>query len=231
MSAEAPVSHHLDLYRYWEAKKRDRRIPARRHIDPPADIPRLLPHIALIEAVDSAYRWRHMGTRIVDDLGCDLTGQAFGTNVGPSWYVGALTATFDRVLAMSAPVFEESVYTISSAGTHAVSRLLLPLAADGGTPAMILLSRITRRRPIERALNQISSARGQIVATFDLASQEELANRITAWEIGLREVPPTRVGPRPLIRIANLWGPGVPCATCCGSAGAVVMSTKKAVAA
>ena len=70
MSAEAPVPHHLDLYRYWEAKQRDRRIPVRRHIDPPADIPRLLPHIALIEAVRSAYRWRHMGTRIVDDLGC-----------------------------------------------------------------------------------------------------------------------------------------------------------------
>jgi len=96
---------------------------------------------------------------------------------------------------------------------------------------MILLSRITRCRPIERARNYLSGARGQIGATFDVPSLEELANRITAWEIGVREVAPPRIGPRPVMRIANLWGAGIPYAIRCGSTGAVLISTNETIAA
>jgi hypothetical protein len=215
MTATVPLSHHLDLYRYWESLGGNHRTPTRRDINP-ADILPLLPHIALIEAVGGgAYRWRLIGSHIVDDLGCDLTGQPFGQNVRPEPYVSRMTATFDRVLDQRQPVFEESIYTIADERTHNVSRLLLPLAADGPTCAMILLTRITRRRPLDRALNYIKGASGQIYASLDIGSADDLERRVVDWDNSTQPAPVARIAPRPVYRIANLWGDGLPLVVQC----------------
>jgi hypothetical protein len=209
MTAQVPLTRHLDLYRYWEDRRSNSSIPTRRDINP-ADIRPLLPHIALIEADRGAYRWRLMGTHIADDLGCDLTGQQYGENVRPQRFVSAMTATFDRVLDQGQPVFEESIYTTSSEQTHNVSRLLLPLAADDQTCPMILLSRITRRRPRDRALNYIKGASGQVCASFDIASADDLARRVADWDDGTQPAPVAIITPQPNYRIANLWADGLP---------------------
>ena len=215
MTTRASLSHHLDLYRYWQAK-RGSGVPTRRDLDP-TDIPRLLPHLALIQAVGGGYRWRVMGSQIVDDMGCDLTNQPFGGHVRPLWFVGAMTATFDRVLGEGQPVFEGSVYTTADDRTHAVSRLLLPLAASSGTPPMVLLTRITRRRPLDRPANYIRAASGTITGTCDVGSPEELERRVTLWESGT--VPPVAsIAPQPVRRIANLWDGGLPQIVWCGAA-------------
>ncbi len=209
MSAKASLSHHLDLYRYWEAQRGNRTAPNRRDIDP-IDIPRLLPHIALIEADNASYRWRLIGGHIVDDLGCDLTGQPFGKNIRPWSFVSAMTATFNRVLADSQPVFEESVYTTASDRTHAVSRLLLPLATAGRSPAMVLLTRITRRRPLDRVANYIKGASGHVSASFSVSSRDDLERLIVAWDAGTQPPPIAQISPQPTLHITNLWGPGFP---------------------
>jgi hypothetical protein len=209
MTARVPLTHHLDLYRYWESRCGNSRMPTRRDINP-ADILPLLPHIALIEAHRSAYRWRLMGSHIGDDLGCDVTGQPFGRNIRPERYVSAMTATFDRVLDQSQPVFEESIYTTASERTHNVSRLLLPLAADDRTSAMVLLTRITRRRPLDRALNYIKEAWGQICASFDIGSADDLAKRVVDWDNRTQPAPVSVIVPRPVYRITNLWVDGLP---------------------
>ena len=208
MTARVPLSHHLDLYRYWESRCRAR-IPRRRDIDP-ADVLPLLPHIALIEADRGTYRWRLMGSHVADDLGCDLTGQLFGENVRPHGFVSAMTATFDRVLNQNQPVFEESIYTIAAERTHNVSRLLLPLASDDRTGAMILLTRITRRRPLDRALNYIKGASGHVCASFDIGSADGLASRIIDWDNSAQPAPIASIAPQPVYRIANLWSGGLP---------------------
>ncbi len=209
MTARVPLSHHLDLYRYWESRRSNSCTLTRRDIDP-ADILQLLPHIALIEADCGAYRWRLMGSYIADDFGCDLTGHPFGENVRPRRFVSAMTATFDRVLHQSQPVFEESIYTIASERTHNVSRLLLPLAADDRTCAMILLTRITRRRPLDRALNYIKGASGQVCASFDIGSANDLAGRIINWDNSTQPAPISSIAPQPVYRVANLWSGGLP---------------------
>jgi hypothetical protein len=217
MTATARLSHHLDLYRYWDAKRGSRRMPTRRDIDP-TEIPRLLPHIALVDTQHGSYRWRLMGSHIADDFGCDLTGQPFGENVVPAGFVSAMTATFDRVLDDGGPVFEESVYTTASERTHAVSRLLLPLAASGGTP-MILLARITRRRPLERASNYLKGASGQVAASFSVASLEDLEKQVDAWEHRSHPAPIARIAVQPILHIANIWGGGLPQIVRCSSSG------------
>lgn len=111
-----PVSRHLDLYRYWDAKRGAGTV-TRRDIDP-TEIPRLLPSIALVDRRDEGYRWRLMGSRVVSDFGSDLTGQPFGQYVVPYRFVSAMTATFDRVLARGVPAFEETLYTTGLRATH-----------------------------------------------------------------------------------------------------------------
>lgn len=190
----------------------------RRDIDP-IEIPRLLRHIALIDAHHGIYRWRLIGSHIVDDLGCDLTGQPFGTNVTPRWFVSAMTASFNRVLDGGDSVFEESVYRTASGMTHAVSRLLLPLGAEGRTPAMVLLTRITRRRPLDRQGNYIKGASGRVCASFGIRSLEDLEKRTVAWEHASQPSPIAKIGPQPILRIANLWGRGLPQVIRGGSSG------------
>ena len=78
---DAPASYHLDLYRYWEAKRGSgRKAPARRDLDP-LEIVKLLPNVALVEPEQDGYRWRLMGTAIASDFGRDLTGRIFGEYV------------------------------------------------------------------------------------------------------------------------------------------------------
>ena len=98
MSFDAPASYHLDLYRYWEAKRiSGRTAPTRRDLDP-LEIVKLLPHVALVEPAQDGYRWRLMGTEIVTDFGRDLTGKPFGEYVAPSEFIKGMTDAFDREL-------------------------------------------------------------------------------------------------------------------------------------
>jgi hypothetical protein len=215
MTARMPLTHHLDLYHYWQSRRGNHRMPTRRDIDP-ADIRPLLPHIALIEADRGTYRWRLMGGHIVEDFGCDLTGRPFGQNIRPLHFVSAMTATFDRVLDQGEPVFEASIYTTASEQTHAVSRLLLPLAAEGRTPAMIFLTRITRRRPLDRVLNYIKGASGQLGSSHAVDSAEHLEQLIGAWEDGTQLPRPVRVALQSNFCVANLWDSGQPQVVQCG---------------
>ena len=224
MTARASLAHHLDLYRYWESRRENHRMPTRRDIDPAHILP-LLPHVALIDIHRGAYRWRLMGSHIGNDFGCDLTGQPFGQNIRPQRFVSAMTATFDRVLDQSQPVFEESIYTTAAERTHNVSRLLLPLAADDRTGAMILLTRITRRRPLDRASNYIKGASGRICASFDIGSADDLTRRIIDWDNNTQPTPISRIVPQPVYRIANLWADGPPFVVQCERGRARRVST------
>jgi hypothetical protein len=79
MPVEAPLSHHLDHYRYWLAKRGTRVMPARSDINP-ADFPLLLPYLVLVESVDDQFRYRLVGSAITRAAGYDPTGRAVGSN-------------------------------------------------------------------------------------------------------------------------------------------------------
>src|SRR5271154_2797991 len=59
----------------WLRKGAGRRLPGRRDLDP-ADIPRLLPHVMLVEVpAGGRYRYRLIGTENVREHGIDATGR------------------------------------------------------------------------------------------------------------------------------------------------------------
>src|SRR5258706_9352332 len=101
----ARISHHLDLYRYWLAKRGSRPMPARSDINP-GDIPALLPYLGLVNKVVGQFRWRLTGTAVADKIGRNLTGTVVGsqiTNAPES--VAALQSIFERTFASAHPVF------------------------------------------------------------------------------------------------------------------------------
>ncbi|MBI3506987.1 MAG: PAS domain-containing protein [Proteobacteria bacterium] len=67
----------VELYRYWRSKFAGDRMPSRRAIDP-VEIPALLPWIFLMDVghLPLAFRYRLIGTGIVNFLGRDFTGRA-----------------------------------------------------------------------------------------------------------------------------------------------------------
>jgi hypothetical protein len=75
--AEIPSSVIHRLHDYWLSKAgAEGGIPWRRDIDP-VEIAEILPHIAIVEAVDGRWRYRLIGTRIVEFVGRDSTGRYF----------------------------------------------------------------------------------------------------------------------------------------------------------
>ena len=71
----SPVVHRL--YDYWQAKGgAEGRIPWRRDIDPLA-LAEILPNLMIVEAIDGRWRYRLIGTRIVEFVGHDSTGKHF----------------------------------------------------------------------------------------------------------------------------------------------------------
>ena len=73
--AQLVVPEQRQLYDYWLEKSADRQMPDRRDISP-AHIPRLLPHISLIDvdALNGDCRIRLAGTRLRDVYDREITG-------------------------------------------------------------------------------------------------------------------------------------------------------------
>lgn len=65
-----------ELYQYWDSKRGDRTMPARRDIDP-AELKHLLPYLLIVdlEAEPFRVRYRLLGTKVVAESGNDFTGR------------------------------------------------------------------------------------------------------------------------------------------------------------
>jgi hypothetical protein len=180
---DAPTSCHLDLYRYWEAKRGSgRKAPSRRDLDP-LEIAKLLPNVALVEPEQDGYRWRLMGTAIADDFGRDLTGRMFGEYVAPTRFVRDMTDGFDMALALIAPIFDESLFETDFGSVHAVSRLILPLIGEEGSHPMLIFTRVVRRfYQIAQIRDHMKGATGMVLRRDHLGSLGELERRVAEWE-------------------------------------------------
>lgn len=176
------VSLHTDLYRYWEAKRGARAMPARRDIEP-AEIPALLPYLTLIDRRDGHFRYRLVGTAVAEELGRDMTGQDVGSYVSPPEYAAALAGIYERVFSTGRALFTTGEYRGRSAAIHAVSRLMLPLGADGQHADMVLFTRIARFHPsITAGADWLKGASGKVCDIAEVGSAEDIAALSRAWE-------------------------------------------------
>jgi hypothetical protein len=130
----------IALYDYWLAQRRGRRMPSRRDLDP-VDLPRQLPNIMLIDVQQPPLRFRYrlVGTRVVEASAEDRTGYYFDTveffALNP-----IIMAQYQQVVDSGSPLFSlEPFKNFVNDTTYQVERLILPLSADGKTVDMLLV--------------------------------------------------------------------------------------------
>ena len=124
---------------YWQGLRRGRHLPARTDIDP-AEIPKLLPGTILVDVLRDPldFRYRLVGTAIVETYGEELTGR----------FVDELFTPARRALAMrhyalafgsARPIAARNRYTNVRGAELIASRILLPLSEDGVNVSMLLI--------------------------------------------------------------------------------------------
>jgi hypothetical protein len=137
------------LFAYWDGKREGRRCPARADLDP-ADIPRLLRHIFLIDVLPDEFglRYRVFGTALVQLFKRDLTGRPVGTGLQPE-QVPAVRARYARIVREGTPFFERARMHETKNDHTEVERLILPLSNDGTRIGQLIgmtIPRYTRDR-------------------------------------------------------------------------------------
>ncbi len=119
------------LRRYWDEVRGGRAMPSRADIDP-ADIPRLLPNLFLVDVgptVDDL-RWRLAGTEVVRLFGLELTGRPVGAGM-PTTAGRLMRARFAFVVRNARPAYATGVMQADRNDHTPFRRLVLPLSSDG----------------------------------------------------------------------------------------------------
>lgn len=147
-------SRLAEFYDYWRSLCGGRRMPARRDVDPLRMPPGYLADLMLIDVVVSPrrYRYRLVGTHVVEASGEDRTGRFFDDvaffRINP-----AVIRHYDAVADSGQPLHSlEPFSNFRTGGTYEVDRLLLPLAADGEHVDMIMVVFQFKTGPFAQAL-------------------------------------------------------------------------------
>jgi hypothetical protein len=117
---------------YWTDKRHGRTMPRRRDIDP-IDLRELLPHIQLIDVVNSGararYRYRLVGTSLVTAFGKEYTGK-YLDELFTGERLRMAETVFGKVREERQPVFLRNRYSTTKDVEMVANRLYLPLSED-----------------------------------------------------------------------------------------------------
>jgi hypothetical protein len=129
------------LYQYWVEKASGRICPARRDIDP-LEFDYLLGDIALIEVLldPLRFRYRVMGTRIVQRVACDMTGKLVSEIPTPQLRQ-ATQQNYELVTKERKAVLQRGT-RVFDGRTFRYEILRLPLSDDGEAINMILTANL-----------------------------------------------------------------------------------------
>lgn len=122
---------------YWRRLARGGTLPRRRDIDP-SEIPRLLPHLQLIDVADAGarFRYRLVGTALVAAFGKEYTGKYLD-----ELFVGDRLAYASRVYSTvcirQRAVFLRNRYSTTRDLQMIANRLYMPLSDDGASVNII----------------------------------------------------------------------------------------------
>jgi hypothetical protein len=126
------------LHGYWLKKKAGRFAPARRDIDP-AELRDLLPCLFLVdvEGRPIRFRFRLVGTEIVESFGIDVTGR-YVEEIGFSDRAPSVLAYYAAVVTTREPSCHIVRFTRGGGRHLTYERVILPLSSDGETVDMLL---------------------------------------------------------------------------------------------
>ena len=127
-----------ELYDYWSSKCRQSRLPARADLNP-ADIPRLLPYLYIVDVERDPlrFRFRLVGTRVCEWFGHDATGFLVDDPRHGDLDLG-MAEVYRQVFESRVPRYVHRDIPELGAFVHCFDRLVLPLVgADGVVEKLI----------------------------------------------------------------------------------------------
>ena len=183
MTLQVPVSTHLHLYDYWLSKRDGRIMPARRDMDP-GELATLLPFLFIIEKAGGEFRYRLIGTGLVQDMGRELTGKPYSSYaVGSSEANAAVQALHERVVSNAQPVFAPARRATGQGHIHNSSVLLLPLSDDGRNANMFIAARAACfSGDVGPSKNWLEGAHLTVLDAIDIHHASELEKRCRDWK-------------------------------------------------
>lgn len=113
-------------------------LPGRQHVDP-AEWPGLLAHLYLIDVLDGGrrYRWRLIGTTVVELAGRDVTGRFMDDLYDAATY-GDATKSYATVIETRRPLRSFGTLAFTGRDYSGFDSVEVPLAADGRNIDLIL---------------------------------------------------------------------------------------------
>ena len=128
---------------YWCRIAAGRPMPQRRDLDP-VDIPRLLPHIMLVDVEHGRYRYRLIGTANAQEHGMNATGRYVDEAIkGPEYRAHALRL-YDETVRARRPVYSESLFLSPAGGAieRHTKALFMPLSEDGTAVTQVIVAQV-----------------------------------------------------------------------------------------
>ena len=122
---------------YWDGKRRGRRMPARRDIEP-TEILDLLPFVVLIDVERDPldFRYRLVGTAVAARFGHDRTGERFSTLL-PQTEGNEVWKTATRIVEEKRPIVSHIPYVGFNRWVQNYRDISMPLSEDNDVVNMI----------------------------------------------------------------------------------------------
>jgi hypothetical protein len=133
-----------DALHYWRRKSDGKPMPRRADIDP-LDIPKLLPHVMVVEALPSGrYRYRLIGTENTDAQGVHATGRFLDEVLPGSEYKAHVIRLYDECVQSRRALYSECLFISPQDRTpeRHIKVVFLPLSEDGLTVNQILVVQV-----------------------------------------------------------------------------------------
>ncbi len=135
-------------YKYWNVRRRGRKMPDRADLDPVLDIPLLLPHIVLFDVRHDPldFRFRLVGSHVRQNLSRDYTGQWFSELVNYNRN-STIWPRHQLVAETGLPILQRPTYIGPHRDFVAVENILMPLSVPHpGWSMQIMFFDFIRRR-------------------------------------------------------------------------------------
>ena len=144
-----PDSRLRDLAAYWFGRRENGLTPLRQAIDP-LEFPALLPNVILLDRVSSPtgdrFRFRLVGTQVVEIAGRELTGRFLDEALPPA-YAEFVARLNHLAIARQRPVYASSLYHDEGNFVNGLTyRLVMPLRHTGHEPDMLFVCQFWQRR-------------------------------------------------------------------------------------
>jgi len=182
MLTQASISHHLNLYRHWLAKRGDRVMPARSDLDP-GEICESLPYLTILDKIDGQFRYRLHGSAAAQEIGRDLTGTVVGSYVSTPESAAAMRAVCERAFARAHPVFSTGEFQVKPGCIHNMSVLILPLSEDGVTVNKAVCTLVARFNfDVKASAGWLEGIPGKVCSVMDIQDAAQLEKCCLDWD-------------------------------------------------